>query len=179
MNKAYVIWPLVGLLVFGAFYWNFMKGFEERQRTEEVRQAEERKARIEKELASRKKAIEDAVAAAEKRKVEREAKEKKLAEEKAARDALIDRRTRAFDDVYKRLRPQLDRLKNDAEGIKTEITQLDLERKQYVDEEAFLRTYVTKAQSNVKIYTDLLDKLTAAEKARAAAEALAKAKNKS
>ncbi len=176
MNKVYLLGPLAGLLVFGAIYWNFMKGYEVRLQQEEARVVAERKARIEKDLAARQKAIQDAVAAAEKRKIEREAKEKKLAEEKAAREALLDRRLRAYDDVYKRLRPQLDRLKNDAEGIKGEIAQLDLQRKQYVEEEAFLRTFVKKAQDNVKTYTDELEKIAAAEKAHAAAEAAAKAK---
>ena len=176
MNKAYVIGPLIGLLVFGAFYWNFLKGYEARQQKEEIRLMTEKKARIEKELASRQKAIQDAIAAAERRKVEREAKEKKAEEDRLARQALLDRRLRAYDDVYKRLRPQLDRLKNDAEGIKSEIGQLDLQRKQFVDEETFLRTYTKKAQDNVKTYTDELDKIAAAEKARAAAEAAAKAK---
>jgi chromosome segregation ATPase len=176
MNKVYIIGPLAGLLVFGAIYWNFMKGYEVRLQQEEAQRVAAQKARIEKELAARRKAIEDAIVAAEKRKVEREAKEKKAAEEKAARDAMLDRRLRAYDDVYKRLRPQLDRLKNDADGIKGEIAQLDLQRKQYVEEETFLRTFVKKAQDNVKTYTDLLDKIAAAEKARAAAEALAKAK---
>ena len=176
MNKAYVIGPLIGLLVFGAFYWNFLRGYEARQQKEEVRLMTEKKARIEKELASRQKAIQDAIAAAERRKVEREAKEKKAEEDRLARQALLDRRLRAYDDVYKRLRPQLDRLKNDAESIKSEIGQLDLQRKQYVDEETFLRTYTKKAQGNVKTYTDELEKIAAAEKARAAAEAAAKAK---
>ncbi len=179
MNKAYIISPLVALLIFGAFYWNFKKGYDLKQRQTLIQQEEEQKARIEKELATRKKAIEDAIVAADKRKAEREAKEKKDAAEKAAFDALVDKRNNTFDDVNKRLRPQLDRLHSDADGLKQDIGQLQLQVKQYQDEETFLRTFVQKAQANVKTYTDELEKIAAAEKAHAEAEAAAAKAKKS
>jgi hypothetical protein len=175
MKKTYVIWPVLGLLVFTAFYWNFAQGSAERARKEELRQQEERRARILREAESRKKAIEDPIAAQAKRAAERAAKEKKLEEENAARQALVDKRTQVFEDVNKRLRPQVDRLKADVEEIKADIAQLELQKKQYLDEGAFLRTYVEKAQANVKIYQDMLLKIAAAEKARADAEAAARA----
>ena len=178
MKKVYVIWPALGLLVFTAFYWNFTRGAAERQHQAEVQLAEERKARILKEAESRKKAIEDAIAAQAKRAAERAAKEKKDEEEKAARQALRDKRDQVFDDVNRRLKPQLDRLKSDVEQIKADIAQLDLQKKQYLDEEAFLRTYVQKAQENQKVYYAMLDKIAAAEKARAEAEAAARAAKK-
>jgi colicin import membrane protein len=177
MNKAYVIWPLVGLLVFGAFYWNASKGFAEKQHQEEVRKQEEKKARILREAELRKKAIEDAIAAQQVRMAARAAKEKREEEEKKARADLIDRRNRAFDDVNKRLRPQLDRLKGDAEEIMRQLTALDQEKKQHADEAAFLLTYVRQAEANVKTYLTVLDQIAAAEKARADAEAAAKKKS--
>ena len=177
MNKAYIIWPLVGLLVFGAFYWNANKGFAERAGQEEIRKQEERKARILREAEMRKKAIEDAIAAQQVRIAARAAKEKREEEEKKAHDALIDRRFKAFDDVNKRLRPQLERLKGDAEEIRNQLTKLDQEKKQYADEEAFLRTFVRQAEANAKTYLSLLDQLAAAEKARADAEAAARKKS--
>ncbi len=178
MKKVYVIWPVLGLLVFSAFYWNFARGTAERQHQVELRLQEERKARIIKEAESRKKAIEDAIAAQAKRAAERAAKEKKTEEENAARQALTDKRNQVFEDVNKRLKPQLDRLKSDADEIKAGIAQLEMQKKQYLDEEAFLRTYVLQAQNNVKTYYAILDKITAAEKARADAEAAAKAAKK-
>jgi hypothetical protein len=48
-----------------------------------------------------------------------------------------------------------------------------------MDEQVFLRTYVKQAESNVKYYYDLLDKIAAAEKARAAEAAAAAAAKKS
>jgi DNA repair exonuclease SbcCD ATPase subunit len=108
----------------------------------------------------------------------RAAKEKKEEEEKAVRAALMDRRTKAYDDVNKRLHPQLERLKTDADEIKDQLTKLDLEKKTYSDEQAFLLTFVRQAEANVKTYYSLLDQLAAAEKARADAE-VAAAKKKS
>jgi colicin import membrane protein len=175
--KTYLIWPVIGLLVFGAFYWNASKGFAEKARQEEVRKQEAQKARVLREAEIKKKAIEDAIAAQQVRMAARAAKEKLEADAKREHDALVDRRMRAFDDVNKRLRPQLDRLKGDAEEIQTQIEKLEQEKKQYADEEAFLRTYVRQAEANVKTYLSLLDQLDAAEKARAAAEAAAKKKS--
>jgi Flp pilus assembly protein TadB len=178
MKKAYVIWPVLGLLVFTAFYWNFSRGTADRQHKVELRQQEERKARILKEAESRRRAIEDAIAAQAKRAAERAAKEKKTEEENAARQALVDKRNQVFEDVNKRLKPQLDRLKSDADEIKASIAQLELQKQQYVDEAAFLRTYVRKAQDNVKTYYAILDRIVAAEKARAEAEAAARVAKK-
>lgn len=178
MKKVYVLWPVIGLLVFTGFYWNFSRGTAERQHQVELRQQEERKARILKEAESRKKAIEDAIAAQAKRAAERAAKEKITEEENAARQALLDKRNQVFEDVNKRLKPQLDRLKSDADEIKASIEQLELQKKQYLDEQSFLLTYVRQAQDNVKTYYAILDRITAAEKARAEAEAAAKAAKK-
>ena len=47
------------------------------------------------------------------------------------------------------------------------------EKKRHLDEGAFLRTYVKKAEANVKYYYDLLDKIAAAEDAKAKADAAA------
>jgi hypothetical protein len=177
MNKAYVIWPLAGLLVFGAFYWNFSKEYALKQQKAEQAIQDVKREKTRKELESRKKAIEDAIEAQKKRMADRAAKEKKEEEEKAIRAALMDRRTKAYDDVNRRLRPQLERLKGDADEIKQELAKLDLEKKTYGDEEAFLRVFVRQAETNVKTYYNLLDQLAAAEKARADAEAAAKKKS--
>ena len=178
MNKAYIIGPLIGLLVFGSYYSVKSRGFAERDRQVAAQREKERQDRITQDLLRRKKAIEDAIKAQEERKAARAIRDKKEEEEKAAREALVERRDRAFDDVNKRLRPQLDRLKIDAESVKDDIKQLELQKKQYVDEETFLRGFVHTAEANVKTYYDLLDKIKAADEARIAAEAAAKAAKK-
>jgi len=177
MNKAYIIWPFAGLLVFAAFYMNFSKQYAVKQQKAEQAIQEAKKEKTRKELELRKKAIEDAIAAQQVRMAARAAKDKKEEEERAFRASLIDRRNRAYDDVNKRLHPQLERFKSDADEIKDQLAKLELEKKQYSDEEAFLLTFVIQAEANVKTYYNLLDQLAAAEKARADAEAAAKKKS--
>lgn len=178
MNKAYIIWPLIGLLVFGAFYWNFDRGFKEREKAKLVQIEKDKQERIRQDIERRKKAIEDATRAQEERKALRAAKDKKEQEETEARTALVERRQHAYDEVNRHLLPQLDRQKADADAVKGEIAQLSLQKKQFEDEATFLRTYTRQAEANVKTYYDLLEKLKAAEDARVAAEALAKASKK-
>jgi hypothetical protein len=178
MNKAYIIWPLIGLLVFGVFYWNFDRGYKGREHLKAVQEEQVKQDRIRLDLERRKKAIEDATKAQEERRALRLAKEKKDQEEADARNALVERRMHAYDEVNRHLAPQLDRQKVDADSVKGEIAQLELQKKQYEDDEAFLRTYTRQAERNVTKYYDLLEKLKAAEDARAAAEAAAKAVKK-
>jgi hypothetical protein len=176
MNKAYIIWPLLGLLVFGAFYWNFNQGFVEREQQKLVQAQKERNARILEDLERRKKAIEDATKAQEQRKAVRRAKEEKEQKENELRTQLMDRRQSAFEDVNRHLRPQLDRQKVEADSIKGEIGQLDLQRQQFVDEEAFIKKFTREAETNMKTYYDVLEKIKAAEDAHAVAEAAQKKK---
>ncbi|MGA9042315.1 MAG: hypothetical protein WB421_17410 [Terriglobales bacterium] len=176
MNKAYIIWPLLGLVVFGAFYWNFNEGFVEREQQKLVQAQKEKEARIREDLERRKKAIEDATIAQEKRKAERHAKEEKEQRENDLRNQLMDRRQSAFDEVNRHLRPQLDRQKSEADAIKGEISQLELQKQQFVDEESFIRKITREAEANMKTYYDLLEKVDAAEKAHALALATQKKK---
>jgi len=173
MNKAYIIWPLIGLLVFGAFYWNFDQGWKIREHDKAVQAEKDKQDRIRADLERRKKAIEDAAKAQEERKRLRLEKEKKDQEEADARSALLERRQHAYDEVNRHLLPQLDRQKADADSVKGEIAQLDLQKKQFEDEAANIRTYTRQAEANVKTYYDLLEKLKAAEDAREKAEAAA------
>jgi hypothetical protein len=178
MNKAYIIWPLIGLLVFGAFYWSFNQGYVEREK-EKARQVQrEKDERIKLDLERRRKAIEDATKAQEERHAARIAKEKKEQEENDNRTKLVERQQHAFDEVNRHLRPQLDRVKSEADSIKGEISQLELQKKQFVDEETFIRKYTRQAEANLKTYYDMLDKIKAAEDAHALAEATAKAAKK-
>ena len=174
MNKAYIIWPFVGLLVFGAFYLNFNRTYSEKQRQEQIRIAKEKQEKTLRDQQQRIAAINAANAAVEQRNKERAEKEAQEEKDRQMRIELVDRRNRAFDDVNKRLRPQLERLRNDADDLKAQITRLEQEKKEHADEEAFLRSYVSKAEANQQTYLNLLEQLAAAEKARADAAAKAK-----
>lgn len=173
MNKAYIIWPLLGLVVFGAFYWNFDQGYNARERQKLIQEQKAKEEHIQLELAQRKKAIEDATIAQEQRNAARHAKEEKEQREKDLRNQLMDRRQNAFDDVNRHLRPQLDRLKTEADSVKGEIDQLTLQKQQFVDEESFIRKATRETEDNMKTYYDLLQKIKEAEDAHALAEAAA------
>ena len=78
-KKSYVYFlvPLIGVIVFGAIYWNFSAGYEaEIARKEKiVREAKDEKLR--QEAKNREKAIKEALESQERRKVEKAAKEAK------------------------------------------------------------------------------------------------------
>lgn len=174
MNKVYIIIPLIGLAVFFGFYTNFTKGYEAKQAAIKAQEEAERKEKIRREVANREKAIQDAIIAQEKRKKEREAREAAEEKKKNDRQAAEDQRERAFSD-FKKYSEQANRLKKDLEEVQADIKKLEIEKKSLVDEQAFLKEYVKKAESNVKYYYDLLDKIAQAEKARAEAAAAAAA----
>lgn len=174
MNKIYILVPLIGVLLFGGVYLNFTKSYDAKQAAIKAQQEEDRKAKIKRDIAAREQAIKAAVEAQEKRKKEREEKDRIEEEKKKARLDAEDRRQRTFDD-RKRARDQADRLKKDIDVVKADIAKLEDERKRHLDEQTFLKEYTRKAETNVKTYYDLLDKIEAADKAKAEAEKAAKA----
>lgn len=179
MKKTYIyfLFPLVGLIAFGALYWNFSQGYEaelaERERIIRVEKEEKLKA----EAKNREKAIKDAIAAQERRKQEKAEKEAKDKADQEARQLALEARDKANRDQLK-LAQQIERLEKDIKVEKEAIAKLEEERKRAADEEQFLKTYVKQAEANTKSLTEVLDKIIAADAARAAAEALAaKSKN--
>lgn len=179
MKKSYVYFlvPLVGLIAFGAVYWNFNSKDEAR---EAAKRAAIRKAKDDKlaeEARNREQAIKDAIAAQERRKEERAAKEAKDKADQEARQLAIEARDKANRDQAK-LEQQRDRLLKDIKVEQDLIAEIQAEQKRAVDEQNFLKEYVAQAEANTKSLTAVLDKIAAAEAARAAAEAAAaKAKN--
>jgi len=177
MNKVYFIIPLIGALIFGGFYYNFTSQYEARARVVAAKVEQERKDRAAQDIKNREAAIKAAIETQAKRKLEREKKEAAEEAKRVARQEAEDQRLRSFDERNK-LRDQVARLKKDLEEVKAAIAKVAEEKKRHVDEEAFLKTYVTQAEANQKYYYTLLDKIDAAEKARAAAEAAAAAAKK-
>jgi hypothetical protein len=174
MNKAYIIWPLLALLLFGARYWYFNQGYLEREKEKVVQVQREKQERIDADIARRRKAIEDATKAQLERVAARHAKEEQEQKENDLRTQLMDRRQHAFEEVNRHLRPQLDRDKTDVDSVKGEIAQLDLQKKQFLDDEVFQRKYTREAETNVKTYYDMLEQIKKADEAHAVAEAAAK-----
>lgn len=176
MNKSYFIFPLIGLLIFGGFYLNFDRNYEAKVVEAKTKAEEVKKAKAKQDIANREAAIKAAIEAQAKRKAEREERERIEEEKKTARQDAEDARQRNYDE-RNRLRDQVARLKKDLEELKTITAKVAEEKKKYVDEQAFLMTFVKQAEANVKYYYNLLDKIAAAEAAKAAAEAAA-AKNR-
>jgi len=174
MNKAYIIFPLICTLIFGAFYYSFDKNYEAKQTEIKKKADDELKAKVARDMAAREEAIKAAVEASKKREAERKERDR-IAELKAtARQEAEDRRQKTYDE-RNRARDQVVRLKKDLDEVKGTLGKLEEEKKKYSDEQAFLRNYVKQAEANVKYYSDLLEKIDAAEKARAAAAAAAAA----
>lgn len=179
MKKTYVYFlvPLIGLIAFGAVYWNFSSqyGAKEAAKVAAIRKAKEEK--LLQEAKSREQAIKDALAAQERRKAERAAKEAKEKKDQEERQAAVEARDKANRDQLK-LGQQKERLEKDIKAEKEAIAKIEDDRKRAVEEQAFLKTYVKQAQANTKSLADVLEKINAADAARAAAEAAAaKAKN--
>jgi len=174
MNKAYIIFPLIMLLIFGGFYWNFAKDYQIKQDAKVAAQKKAVEDKKKAELDARKQAIEDATRMAEQRIREKKEKEEKDQREKEARAAAIEAREKAARDQEK-LSRQVVRLTKDIEEEKTAIAQVEEIKAKSVDEVAFLKTAVKESEANVKGLETVLTKIKAADDARAAAEALAAA----
>jgi hypothetical protein len=174
MKKLYILAPLVALALFIVYYLNFAKEYEATEEAQRVAEVEARKKAQLKEIEDRKKAVQDALVMQEQRKAERAEKEAKDLAEKEARQAAVDARDRAYRDQDK-LGKQVERLKKEIETVKSEIAEVEKEKQRSVEEEAHLRQYVSAAEANVRSLQQVLEKIEAADKARAAAEAAAAA----
>lgn len=178
MNKIYIIVPLLGCLLFGAYFWNFNTEYKEIEAKKKAAAVKAIKDKLIEDEKNRVIAYQNAIKAQEQRKKEKEERERIEEEKKKNRQDHEDRRERAFNE-RKKFREQVERLKKEVAAVEEDITKIEAEKKSHQDELVFLKDYVRQAESNVKYYYDLLEKIDAAEKARAAAEAAEKAAKKS
>lgn len=173
MNKAYWIGPIAALMVFGGIFFNFKSGYEAKQKAHEQQVQAEKQAKLQAEIEARRKAVDDALRVQAERKKERETKEAEERARKEARQVALDARDKAFHE-QDRLAKQVENLKRDIATEQDAIAKIGRDRQESIAEQAFLKTYVEKAQENVKALHEVLVKITQAEAARAAAEAAAK-----
>lgn len=178
MNKVYIIIPLIGLMIFGGFYLRFDKQYAAKQADKQLKIENERKEKAKRDIANREAAIKAAVEAQAKRKIEREERERLEEAKKTARQEAEDRRQHAYDERNK-LREKTNRLKKDLDEVNAAIKDIVTEKERLLKEDQAQKDYVKVAESNVKYYYDLLDKITAAEKAAAEAALAAAAAKKS
>jgi hypothetical protein len=180
-NYAYFAAPLAGLAVFAGVYMKYAGAYEAKL---EASAATARKAREEKiamENVAKKKAVEEALAQQEIRKKAKADKEAKDLEDRDRRERAQIAMATARSTADRKLSEQK-RLEKQVEDAKREITKLEAEKKGYLAEQEFIKTYVAKAEANQKSLAAVLKKIDDADKAaedaarRAAAEAAAAAK---
>ncbi len=172
MKKAYVIFPAVAMLVFFGFWWNFRSEYEAKEQAK-VSQARQIKLdKLRKEADDRALAIKNAYAEQERRKKAKEQREIKERADREARQAAVEARNKSYRDRDK-LEKQAERLTAEVKSEKELMAKLDEKKRKLVDEEKFLRTYVTMAEANAKSLSDLIDQIAKADAAQAAAAAAA------
>jgi len=179
MKKSYLYFliPLLGLIVFGAYYWKFISEYDAKQeaKVQAIKHVKEQELMAQAKL--REKAIKDAIAQQDARKEERRLREEKDRLQHEARENAIQARNKVGTDAEK-LQRQSERLTRDIATAKEEIAKIEQEKQHAVAEQAFLLTYVAKAQEDTKRLSQVLDRIAAADEAaaRAAAAAAAAAK---
>jgi chromosome segregation ATPase len=178
-SKVYFIAPIIVLIAFYAYYWNFSSQYEAKQAI--VLQAEKQRKldKLNAEAEARQHAIQDAIDAQKQRKAERLAREEK---ERKQKDDKENARLEAekADQEAQKLQRQAEKLEKDVASAKEEITKIESEQKRYVEELAFLKEYTAAAVANQSKLADVITKIKAADLAaeKAAAAAAAAAKNK-
>jgi hypothetical protein len=176
MKKKYIymLVPLCGVIVFSMFYVPFANRYAELEVQKHKEEVAERNAKLEKEAEDRAEASRQANEAAAKRKAEREAK---AAREKAEEDTLAAAdaaRVKAHNDKQK-YEEEVTELTKEIKLEQEAITELQTNKDDALKEQDFLKSYVQQAEANRQDILGLIDKLTAAEKARADADAAKKA----
>jgi hypothetical protein len=176
MKKKYIymLVPLCGVIVFCLFYIPFANNYAKLQLKQHEQELKERDAKLQQEANDRIKENQVATEAAARRKAEREAK---AAREKAEEDALSAAdaaRVKAHNDKQK-FEQEVTGLMKDIKGAQAALAELRSNKEEVLKEQEFLKTYIQQAEANRQSILSLLDKLAAAEKARADADAAKKA----
>lgn len=162
-NYAYIIAPVAGLVIFVGVYLKYSSGYEARVEASKQRDRAVLTAKLDKEALDRKSAADAAFVAQEKRKKDKAAKEAKDIEDHELREKAAQVRRKAERDAEK-LITQVTRLKKEIEVEKKEIAKVQEDKKHSLDESAFLREYVKKAEDNSKNLLTILDKIAAADR---------------
>ncbi|AHF90627.1 hypothetical protein OPIT5_10855 [Opitutaceae bacterium TAV5] len=158
MNKAYFLAPIIAVLAFGGFYWNFRSGYQEREMAKQAAIRAEKEESLKAEAEARRKAIEEAVALQEQRKKERAEKEAQEQAAKEARQRALDERDKAYSDMQQSGR-RLDQLKKDVAAVQADIASVKTVHEAALAEEAFLKTYVEKVRANQRALEGVISKI--------------------
>ena len=180
MKKSYLyfIVPLILTAIFGVYYWRYASVYEDRIAKIEAEHKAELEKKRQDEAKAREKAIADAQAQTEKRKKEKAEKEARDAQEREERERAAQERNKAHEESRK-FADRVKALQKEVVENKAEIAKIQESQKTLVDEEKFLRDYVKQADAVTQGLTTVIEKIDAADKARADAERAAAAAKKS
>lgn len=175
MKKKYIymLAPLVGLIIFCVFYIPFANRYDAQQEAKHKKELADRDAKLMAEAEARRQAIIKANEDADRRKREREAKAARDKADQDAREASLAQREKAFND-QKKYKDQVASLQKEIAAEQKAIAAIEQDKQDALKEQSFLKSYVQQAETNAQNILSLVDKLAAAEKARADADAAAK-----
>jgi len=176
-TSIYFIVPILALVLFGGYYWNFRSQYEAHQAEIVAAQKAKKLEKLRVEEAAREIAMQDALAAQAQRKkerAEREALEQKQRDDKE--NAVLD--SEKAEQESQKLERQVERLTKDVAENEKDIAALEADDTKQVAEVAFLGDYVKKAQDNRASLAEVITKIQAADDAIAKAVALQAAKEK-
>jgi hypothetical protein len=173
MKKTYLYFliPLVAMIAFSAYYWNFTASYDEREAAKAAEVQRVQQSQRDEEAVQRQKAVDDAFAAQQRRKLEREAKAAHEQKEEDDRTSANEAALKAHREVT-RLREKTETLEREVQQTQDDLTKFNLEKEVLVTQQSGLADAVKLAEANTKKLSDVLDKISAAD---AAAEAAAKA----
>ena len=182
-KHVYVIAPLIGLIIFAAFYWNFRAGYDRHQEEIAIKARHDREEAIRQQNRTREKAVQMALKEQEQRKVDREKREAEEAKRRDDRAAAYQARDQAAI-VAQQNHDKADRLEKDVATTKEQIAKIRQDEKFLRADLANIEEYVRRAQANVQGLTGVTDKIAKADAAEvtyhnAVTAALANLKKKS
>jgi hypothetical protein len=176
-TSIYFIAPILALVLFGGYYWNFRSQYDAHQAEIVATQKAKKAERLRAEEAAREVAMQDALAAQalrKKERAEREALEQKQRDDKE--NAVLD--SEKAEQESQKLERQAERLTKDVAESEKDVAALEEDDTKQTAQVAFLGDYVKKAQDNRASLADVITKIQAADEAIGKAIALQQAKEK-
>jgi colicin import membrane protein len=162
MNKVYFLFPIIGLLVFGGYWFSFSIEYSKKIEAQKISEVRAREEKAHQDQINREKAVRDATDANNARIRQRDAKKAKEKKEKDDREAAIELKNKARGEMFKLL-SQAERLSKDVTALKEENSKIGENIDRIKKEYEFLKIYVQKAEDNVKLISVVTPKIEKAD----------------
>jgi hypothetical protein len=165
-KHIYMLVPVCGVILFSLFYIPFARHYDELQMLKHKQELAAIQAKADADAEDRRKASIEANLNAERRKAEREAKAKREKAEQDALDAAAAAEVKAHNDKQK-YEEEVTGLTKQIKLEQAAIAAVEHDKQDALKEQDFLKTYIQQAEANRQNILSLIEKLAAAEKARA------------